>query len=230
MVEIWALNRNICLQFLSGLWLMLVERAKNIHYVTWVEFIMDLAIKEIETDIWNLPPKFACLLSYLTWQGGQNIGSRSNGGLLFIQLPLIQAVCERKRLVSNLSKTYFPHNVLRRNLQLWPIWSLENVLICISGQGSCCCTLYKQAGMQITDCLVDLISCISQWAYFKSWPQVVWAGPCSPHVRTVWKNLDVFLNYLTTFHIRVSRALHSACTHIYTLPSTKTHIHTRMHW
>lgn len=42
--------------------------------------------------------------------------------------------------------------------------------------------------MQITDFLVDLKSYISQWAYFRSWPQVLWAGPCSPHVGTMWKN------------------------------------------
>lgn len=129
--------------------------------------------------------------------------------------------------VSDCRKMYFTLNLFCRNLQLWPILPLEkqnqlNFLICISGQGSCCCTLYKQAGMQITDCLVDLKSYISQWAYFKSWPQVVWAVPCSPHVRTMWKNLDGFINYLTTFHMRVVRALSSAHAHISTLTSTKT--------
>lgn len=79
--------------------------------------------------------------------------------------------------------------------------------------------------MQIADCLADVKSYISQWAYLKDWPQLVWAGPSSPHVRTMWKKLDGFINYLTAFFIRVARAHHSAHTHIYTLTCKKTHIH-----
>ena len=141
-----------------------------------------------------------------------------------------ESVCVQRHF--NLRKTYFTSNLFWRNLQLWPIWSLEkqnhlNFLICISGQGSHCRTVYKQAGMQITDCSVDLRSYISQWAYFKSWPQVVWAGPCSPHVRTMWKNVHGFINYLTTSHMRVVCALAHACAHIFTLASAeKTRRHT----
>lgn len=85
-----------------------------------------------------------------------------------------------------------------------------NTLICILRQGSCFCVLYDP--MQITNCLADLKSYISHWAYFKSGPQVVWAVPCFPQAHTMWKKLTGFINYLTTFRTRVAHAHKHACT------------------
>lgn len=58
---------------------------------------------------------------------------------------------------------------------------------------------------------------------------MVWAVPCSPHVRTMWKNLGCFINYLTTVHMKVVRALRSHAhtfTHLQVQRRAYSYIHT----